>query len=206
MFSINPMEQGQVGTQRFLCGLLTMLISVTVTPSVLANVIPLDRTLSALISDFNSQAEKTRLVFIVGPTCPVCRKGLTEMKEDVLSHLPSNADLSIFVIHVPALGAKAEDIQGTLTLFNDPRARHYWDEMGTSGIRFQRTLSLTAYAWDVWMIYPANVRWEIKDPPAPIRWWHQLKGVSPEHRLDIAEFSEVLNGLLSGTDNLHGGD
>ncbi|MCZ6829192.1 MAG: hypothetical protein O7F73_06325 [Gammaproteobacteria bacterium] len=165
----------------------------------------LDRNLSALVSDFNQDADKVRLVFIVGPTCPVCREGLVAMKEDVLARVPEHSQLSIFVVHVPALEAREEDVGTTFGLFSDPRARQYWDEMGTSGIRFQRSLSLPTYAWDVWMIYPAGARWEAKDPPSPARWWHQLKGVLPEHRLDAAEFSTVLNEMLSTSSTVKAG-
>jgi hypothetical protein len=166
----------------------------------------LDRNLSSLISDFNHAADSVRLVFVVGPTCPVCRRGLTEMKEDVLPRVPDNSNLSIFVVHVPALEATAEDVESTFSLFNDRRAHQYWDEMGTSGIRFQRSLGLPTYAWDVWMIYPPGVRWEDKDPPTPARWWHQLKGVSPEHRLNAGELSNTLNAmLLDSADSNTGG-
>jgi hypothetical protein len=200
------MERRRVGLRALLSCLLIVLSSVIAAPTALADVIRLDRGLSALIADFNAEADKIRLVFIVGPTCPVCRKGLFKMKEDVLSQLPGNSELSIFVVHVPALEAKAEDVPGTFSLFNDQRAQQYWDEMGTSGIRFQRALALPTYAWDVWMIYPANIQWEAKDPPTPDRWWHQLKRVSPEHRLDTVEFLEVLNSLLLDSENLHGDD
>ena len=166
----------------------------------------LDRNLSSLIYDFNHAAGSVRLVFVVGPTCPVCRQGLTEMKEDVLSRVPANTKLSIFVIHIPALEATAEDVESTFSLFNDRRAHQYWDELGTSGIRFQRSLGLPTYAWDVWMIYSPGARWEDKDPPTPARWWHRLKGVSPEHRLDAGEFSNTLNAmLLDSTDSKAGG-
>lgn len=183
-----------------------LLICTIAVPTAASGVGRLDRNLSSLISDFNHAVDRVRLVFIVGPTCPVCRKGLTEMKEDVLNRVPDNTKLSIFVIHVPALEATADDVESTFSLFNDRRAHQYWDEMGTSGIRFQRSLELPTYAWDVWMIYPPGARWEDKDPPAPARWWHQLKGVSPEHKLDAGEFSSTLNAmLLDSTDSTAGG-
>ena len=181
------------------CGIL-FICTFTVTADS-SSVGRLDRDLSALISDFNHEADSVRLVFIVGPTCPVCRKGLAKMKEDVLSRVPESTDLSIFVIHLPALEAKAEDVESTFSLFDDRRAHHYWDEMGTSGIRFQRSLGLPTFAWDVWMIYSPGARWEDKDPPTPARWWHQLKGVSPEHRLEAGEFSNTLNAMLRDSTN-----
>lgn len=112
-------------------------------------VIDLDRKLESLKSDFNAHQDNVRLVFIVGPTCDVCRKGLKNMKEVVMDNISPDSNLSVFVIHVPALDAAQGDIESTYSLFDDPRAVHYWDGFGTSGIRFQRTLDLPIYAWDV---------------------------------------------------------
>lgn len=162
----------------------------------LTGVVTLDRHLGQLIEDFNRKTDQVRLVFIVGPTCPVCKRGLKEMSELVLPVLPPESELSIFIVHVPALEANRGDIAATFDLFDDSRATHYWDDMGTSGIRFQRTLGLPSYAWDVWMIYAPGEKWDVKDPPQPQRWWHQLKGVSPEHRLDSSAFLKSLNSTL----------
>ena len=157
----------------------------------------LNRNLDDLIADFNAQANKAKLLFIIGPTCSVCRKGLKEMKEEVLAKLPENSDLSVFVVNVPALDAEQKDIADTYSLFDDPRAVHYWDEMGT--IRFQRTLELKSYAWDVWMIYQPGEKWEKKDPPKPYRWWHQLKGIDPVNRLDAKALSDTLLAVLANS-------
>lgn len=156
----------------------------------------LERDLASLSAAFNASVDKTRLVFVVGPTCPVCRKGLRDMKSQVLSALPENDELAILVVHVPALDAKESDVSEAAEILNDDRASHFWDEFGTSGIRFQRTLELPSYAWDVWMIYPPGARWIDRDPPAPAYWRHQLQGVDPSLRLDPVDFAVELSRIL----------
>jgi len=185
----------------------TLFLVVLLSPSLLnaQDVKVLNRNLDDLITDFNVQVDNAKLLFIVGPTCPVCRQGLEDMKDEVIAKLPENSELSIFVIHVPAFDAEQKDITDTYSLFDDPRAIHYWDEMGTSGIRFQRTLDLQTYAWDVWMIYQPGEKWIEKDPPQPYRWWHQLKGIDQTNRLDAKAFSESLLTVLENTLNEQSG-
>ena len=49
---------------------------------------------------------------------------------------------------------------------------------------WQRALSLREPAWDVYLLYPAGIRWETEVPPSPAFWMHQLSDpVAAEDRL-----------------------
>jgi hypothetical protein len=46
---------------------------------------------------------------------------------------------------------------------------------GHVGDAFARSLKLQGTAWDVYLVYDRNVRWDGADPPAPSFWMHQLQ-------------------------------
>jgi hypothetical protein len=59
------------------------------------NDVVLDGSLSALEADFNAQAGKVRLLFIIGPTCGPCLRGLDDMN-DALGDIVRNDSRSMF--------------------------------------------------------------------------------------------------------------
>src|SRR5215213_8806627 len=63
----------------------------------------------ALRDDFNRAKGTVRLLFVVGPTCPSCLRGLDDVNRDLLSKT-DDPRLQTFVVHVPALGAKSQDV------------------------------------------------------------------------------------------------
>ncbi len=80
----------------------------------------------------------------------------------------------------------------------DPRARHYWDGDRLVGRAYQRSLSadgqtfeLDVPAWDVWLLFDRDARWEDSGPPQPVWWEHQLAGggLPAERRLDSERFA-----------------
>jgi hypothetical protein len=42
---------------------------------------------------------------------------------------------------------------------------------------FSATLHLGEDAWDVYLLYGPNARWDTAQPPPPQSWMHQLPGV-----------------------------
>lgn len=51
----------------------------------------------------------------------------------------------------------------------DARARHFWDQakvVGTALAAREELRDWRPVAWDVWLLYPAGVRWE-RDAPLP---------------------------------------
>jgi len=55
------------------------------------------------------------------------------------------------------------------------------------------------YAWDVWMIYPPNAVWTMKDPPRPAFLMHQLPGLDNAKfpPLDSKVFFAKVNAMLA---------
>lgn len=163
--------------------------------SAVSTYVTLDPTLMQLRNDFNADAGDVRLVYIVGATCPECLRGMDDMGKTLAAQM-KNPRLHTFVVYVPALGAKAKDIQATLPLVPGEQVSRYWDPSGTSGVRYRHTLGLKVYAWDVWMIYGNGQQWKQKFPPKPDFWMHQLNGVPASNFLNPGIFAEQVMRYL----------
>src|SRR5262249_33240227 len=66
----------------------------------------LDESLGQLRADFNANAGKVRLLYIVGPTCGICLRGLSDLQEALYSKRGDDPRMITYVIHVPTLGAR----------------------------------------------------------------------------------------------------
>ncbi len=162
-----------------------------------AGYVTLDPSLKRLQNDFNADANKVRLLYIVGGTCPVCLRGMDDLGK-ALSAQQDNPNLHTFVVYVPALGAKTTDIQPTVSLLPGKYVSRYWDPSGASGQRFNETLNTGGFAWDVWMVYGAGRRWDGSKPPTPDFWMDQLGPPLPKWRdLDAGTFSKQVESYLA---------
>src|ERR1700736_3061426 len=70
----------------------------------------LDKSLSRLRADFNANVGKVRMLYIVGPTCGICLRGMSDLQEAVYSKKGDDPRLVTFVIHVPTLGAHEANV------------------------------------------------------------------------------------------------
>ncbi len=61
----------------------------------------LDKSLNQLRADFNANVGKVRMLYIVGPTCGICLRGMSDLQEAVYSKKGDDPRLVTFVIHVP---------------------------------------------------------------------------------------------------------
>ena len=156
----------------------------------------LDEDLKQLREDFNAGAGKVRLVFVVGPTCGVCLRGMVDLNDAFLAAMQDEDRLHTFVVHVPTLGARENHVPAAMTLLDGPRISHYWDALGTIGVRYREVLELPVYAWDVWMLYGGEATWDGELPPAPEFWQHQLGRSVIGQRLDAEEFRANLESRL----------
>lgn len=161
-----------------------------------AEVATLDASLEQLIADFNAAKGSVRMVFIAGPSCGPCLRGLDDMNRAVGDMTRSDPRLKAFIIYVPTLGAKEHHAVRAARIMAGPDIRHYWDAPGESGLAFQKALGLDVYAWDVWMIYGRDAMWTDRTPPAPVYWEHQLSGVPSGNRLDPEQFANKVAALL----------
>ena len=68
--------------------------------------------------------------------------------------------------------------------WRDERVHQWWDgDTEMSGL-WQRSLGLREPAWDVYLLFPAGIRWDMEVPPSPAFWMHQLSDpVAVEDRL-----------------------
>ncbi len=158
--------------------------------------VTLDPSLDQFIGDFNAAAGSTRLVFIAGPSCGPCLRGLVDMNKAVGDMTRDNPDLKTFILYVPTLGAEEKHSANAVRLMEGNDIFHYWDPDGTSGLAVQEALGLRVYAWDVWLIYDDNAIWSAGNPPAPVHWEHQLGGLPRENKLDPKRFAEKVTVQL----------
>jgi hypothetical protein len=165
--------------------------------------VSLDDDLTAMIDDFNSNVGRIRQVYIVGPTCGICLRGMADMDQVLVADLQNDPRLHTQVLHVPALGAEERHVEPTIHLIEGPRVRHFWDGSGHSGLEFQKALKLPVYAWDVWLIYGPEARWEHgNSPPAANFWQHQLGGLGNEFgsKLDPEVFAAEVRSRMDQID------
>jgi len=161
--------------------------------------VTLDKDLTQLRADFNAASDKVHLVFISGPSCGICLRGMDDLNQSIVASLQNDPRVYTFVVYVPTLGAEEKHVQAAIPLMTGPRVSHYWDEEGNSGLDFQQALDIPMYAWDVWMIYAPGQTWKADStPPVPEFWQHQLPGLPKEQRLDADRFAEAVKEKLVG--------
>lgn len=166
----------------------------------------LDESGSQLRDDFNRAAGSVRLLFVVDPICPGCLRGLDDVNKVLLAGT-RDPRLQTFVVHVPVLQppAKANDVPPAAALLNNPNVHHYWNPTGSLGWNLAKAVELKrgdelVYAWDVWLIYGPQTRWDGADPPKPLRLMHQLRAVRGSQvfpLLDPKAFAREVHQLLA---------
>lgn len=160
--------------------------------------VTLSEDLTQLKADFNAMSDKVRLVFISGPSCGICLRGMDDLNESIVASIQNDSRVHTLVVQVPALGAEEKHAAATVALMPGPRVIHYWDPNGRTGLGFQEALDIRMYAWDVWLVYEPGTRWEADaPPPAPMFWQHQLGPLPDDKRLDADEFAAFVTARLA---------
>jgi hypothetical protein len=139
----------------------------------------LGEDLQQLKDDFNANEGRVRLMFLSGPTCGICLRGMADLNDAFIAAAQNDDRLVTFVVHVPTLGAKEEHVADTIPLLNGPRVHHYWEETGIIGSHYSDVMDVGMYVWDFWAIYGPDARWEGTIPPKPDYYEHQL-GISSQ--------------------------
>ncbi len=161
--------------------------------------VTLNAELSQLKADFNAMSNKIRLVFISGPSCGICLRGMDDLNKSIVASIQNDPRIHTLVIQVPALNAEEKHVGPAVQLMPGPRVNHYWDAQGDTGIVFMDALDIEIYAWDVWMMYEPGARWETDAaPPSPNFWQHQLPSLPEEKRLDAEQFAAEVRARLAG--------
>src|SRR5260370_8134226 len=166
----------------------------------------LDQKLDPLRARFNQDVGKVRLIVIVDPTCPPCRWGASEIQKQVLEAIPSNR-LAVYVVWIPVLNYQDEATLQRNGLkessrVSDSRAIHYTDPYGFSAKQYSPILTFPfhAPAWDVYLVFGAEVRWEDR-APTPTDWMYQGQGFDRARLLDGRRLAEQVQRLLRATDS-----
>ena len=164
-----------------------------------------DKSVTALSEDvhelkdaFNAAKGTARVMLIVSPRCPVCRRGATVVQQQALAHVDSDKTkvLVVWIKRFP--GDSLQAAQEATTLVSDPRATHFWDASGALGKLYGKTLKLPGgrkFAWDVYFVFGPKAEWT-SSPPAPDFWMHQLGGTDTGKLLDGEKFREAIAAQL----------
>lgn len=158
----------------------------------------LDKNLGRLRTDFNANVGKVRMLYIVGPTCGICLRGMSDLQESLYGKKGNDARMVTFVVHVPTLGAREANVAPASHLISNRYTTQYWEESGIIGRRMQATIKADRYIWDFWAIYGPKAVWsDPLLPPAPNFWQHQLSGLPTDRRLDANVFASNVDRYLA---------
>ncbi len=129
----------------------------------------------------------------------MCLRGSSGVATTLLKTTPSDR-LKALVVWVPKRGGKRATVPLAMTTVPDARARHYWDESGAAMKTYREVLGLNQDAWDVYLLYGPEARWDGPSPPKPVLWRHQLADVHNVPCLDAEEFTTAARSLLGRDD------
>ena len=101
------------------------------------------------------------------------------------------------VVWQPKRGGEERYVAEAMKTFPDPRARHFWDGEGWTVQRFKPVLEIGVDAWDLYLLYGPDARWDGPDPPKPVFWMHQLNGVDNGPPLDAEVFASEVSKALA---------
>ncbi len=172
-----------------------------------ASYVVMGEDLQQIKDDFNANEGRVRLLFINGPTCGICLRGMADLNDAFIAASQGDGRLVTFVVHVPALGAREEHVADSIPLLQGPRIHHYWEDSGIIGQHFSQVMDVEMYVWDFWMIYGPEARWDGVLPPAPDYYEHQLgvtsgnfRGFPREKVLDAERFAAEAAAYVARVD------
>ena len=155
----------------------------------------LSSDLHELKEAFNADQGSTRVLLIVSPRCPACRRGAEIVEKQALSQIKSD-HLKVYVVWIRRfpLGDSRDAAQEATRLVPDGRSLHFWDGPGRLGQAYGKVVDLPhkkKFAWDVYFVFDAKAKWG-DAPPKPDFWMHQLGGPDTGNMLDGGKFREAI--------------
>jgi hypothetical protein len=163
--------------------------------------------LQKLQDDFNANVGRVRLVFLNGPTCGICLRGMADLNDGFIAASQADDRLVTLVVHVPTMGAKEHHAADSMPLLDGPRVHHYWEESGIIGQHYTEVMGVNMYVWDFWAIYGPDAVWQGTLPPVPDYYEHQLgstgggsRGFPRELVLDAERFAAKTREFLDLVD------
>ena len=82
--------------------------------------------------------------------------------------------LKTYVVWVPLSRGMERDVPKATSEISDARASHYWDGDGQLVKGYRELLDFSEPAWDIYLLYGPEARWDGDQPPRPRYWMHQL--------------------------------
>jgi len=130
-----------------------------------------------LLSAFNEDRGRVRLLLILSPTCPMCLSSVGVVQRYLLDSI-QDANLRVYVIW-EAIGATDDraKAQSASTLISDSRVRQFWSPDRFAGKVFQGAVGIKdSPAWDVFLLFAADKSWTPGAAPAADSFMHNLFG------------------------------
>ena len=125
----------------------------------------------------------------------MCLRGASEVRHTLVQTTAQHA-LPSYVVWVPMLNGEQTHVPEATRVIQDERAVHFWDGNGQLLSGYQQLLGLPVPAWDIYMVFGPETRWEDGAPPRPAFWMHQLGDGVDAPRLDATVFGEKVQSLL----------
>ena len=100
-----------------------------------------------------------------------------------------SVDVAVYVVWSSQVEGKEQNVARAARQLPDRRAVHYWDGGQRVGKAFQPILKTPDAAWDVWLLFDRQARWQGKTPPRPSWWEHQLYQMPEDRMLDPVRFA-----------------
>jgi hypothetical protein len=109
----------------------------------------------------------------------------------------SDKKLHLFVIWLPAISTDSrDDALERSSQFTDNRVSYYWDAEKLTGKSVGSVLELGMSAWDVYLLYTSNQKWNT-EIPSPLFWMHQLQGIEKGPYLDRDVIKQEVQDLIA---------
>jgi hypothetical protein len=122
--------------------------------------------------------------------------GVSELERRWLEQR-KQADVRMYVVWVPMLGAEERHVPEASRLATDSRVRQYWDGANVLGAAYRSVLGLNDTAWDVYLLFGPHQTWTEAEPPKPVFWMHQLHSVTQAPTLDAPDFAREADRLIA---------
>ena len=106
-----------------------------------------------------------------------------------------NSNVAVYVVWSSQVWGKERNVAEAAGVIPDRRALHFWDGDKLVGEAYQPLLGTPEEAWDVWMLFDKEARWEGEAPPRPAWWEHNLYGMPAELGLDGDRFAKKAAAL-----------
>jgi hypothetical protein len=159
----------------------------------LANLTP--QSLEQVKQEFNSSADRERVLLLLSPTCPVCVKG-SSVVNDILRRHPGSK-IRVLAIWEPILPTDwNRPTSAVLRGLSDQRAIQWWDKQhviagllkASAGGENPGCCKRNQTLWDVIAVYPPGVRWT-ETLPAPRFFAGPVVQGAPEWEAQLGQHS-----------------